>query len=158
MGEVLKSAIRSRILRHKGRSVWFLLLTVVFVTSLALPEDTASSGPTLCMVKQLTGFDCPGCGMSRAFVHLWHGDITTAITFHPLVLVVVPVLLVLWICLAIELLAGREILSNLPSRAVNRASICLAAAFVLVWLVRTAAGLGTDGIATVQQSDRKSVV
>jgi hypothetical protein len=43
--------------------------------SVALPE--------LCTMKRLWGIDCPGCGMTRAFIALAHGDVSAAWSFNP---------------------------------------------------------------------------
>lgn len=43
-----------------------------------------------CPLYSLTGFACPGCGMTRGFHALLHGDVVTAMDFNamiPLVLV-----------------------------------------------------------------------
>ncbi|MBI2722741.1 MAG: DUF2752 domain-containing protein [Bacteroidetes bacterium] len=36
-----------------------------------------------CSIKNFTGFDCPGCGMQRAFVALLKGDILSSLNFNP---------------------------------------------------------------------------
>jgi hypothetical protein len=36
-----------------------------------------------CLFHLLTGMDCPGCGMTRAFLRLAHGDIAGAWALHP---------------------------------------------------------------------------
>ena len=38
----------------------------------------------ICPFKALTGLPCPGCGMTRAFLHLIEGDVAGAFHFHPL--------------------------------------------------------------------------
>jgi len=47
----------------------------------------------LCPFYLLTSLHCPLCGMTRSFGRLLHGDITGALTLHPLVFH----LFVLWI-------------------------------------------------------------
>jgi hypothetical protein len=37
-----------------------------------------------CPIKLLTGISCPGCGMTRAWLHLLHGDLSGAFSYHPL--------------------------------------------------------------------------
>ena len=37
-----------------------------------------------CPIKFITGISCAGCGMTRAYVHLLHGDIAGAYVHHPL--------------------------------------------------------------------------
>jgi hypothetical protein len=36
-----------------------------------------------CSVKEATGFDCPGCGMQRAFIALFRGDLTGSLALNP---------------------------------------------------------------------------
>lgn len=38
----------------------------------------------LCPLYALTGFACPGCGLTRGFHALFHGDIVTALDFNAL--------------------------------------------------------------------------
>ncbi|NBK97965.1 MAG: DUF2752 domain-containing protein [Erysipelotrichia bacterium] len=42
---------------------------------------------TWCPFEQIIGIPCPGCNMLSACYHLLHGDIKTALYFHPLVIV-----------------------------------------------------------------------
>ena len=37
-----------------------------------------------CPIKYLTGISCPGCGMSRAYLHLLMFDMQGALYYHPL--------------------------------------------------------------------------
>jgi hypothetical protein len=39
--------------------------------------------PPLCAMKGLAGWDCPGCGLTRSFVSLAHGDFARAWHFNP---------------------------------------------------------------------------
>ncbi|WP_086329406.1 DUF2752 domain-containing protein [Candidatus Enterococcus mansonii] len=38
----------------------------------------------LCIFKHTFGVPCPGCGMTRAFIHLFHLDFKEAFYYHPL--------------------------------------------------------------------------
>jgi hypothetical protein len=42
-----------------------------------------------CPVYALTGWQCPGCGMTRALAALLHGHVAEALRWNPLVLLVV---------------------------------------------------------------------
>src|SRR5207244_3088383 len=48
---------------------------VVPVIGLALPE--------LCMLRRTWGIDCPGCGLTRCFISLAHGNISSAWSYNP---------------------------------------------------------------------------
>lgn len=39
--------------------------------------------PELCTSKRLWGIDCPGCGMTRSFIALAHGDVRRAWSYNP---------------------------------------------------------------------------
>lgn len=41
---------------------------------------------TICVLKNVTGLPCPGCGLTRAYLSLFHGDISKAFRYHPLFL------------------------------------------------------------------------
>ena len=56
------------------------------------PPDTVSSYirlgstqlPTVCTMKNLTGIDCPGCGLVRSISMLAHGDVAGSLAYHRL--------------------------------------------------------------------------
>ncbi len=39
--------------------------------------------PDLCPIHRATGHNCPGCGMTRAFVFLWRGRLRQATKSNP---------------------------------------------------------------------------
>jgi hypothetical protein len=53
-----------------------------------------------CLFHRLTGFSCPGCGMTRAFHAALHGRFVDAFQFNPLGVMMLVVLLV-WVGLQI---------------------------------------------------------
>lgn len=72
----------------------FLVLSVV-VLVLSMTMSVRSEGtkvslpfmdrplPELCHMRRMTGLDCPGCGLTRSFISLGHGDIAAAWQFNP---------------------------------------------------------------------------
>lgn len=40
--------------------------------------------PTLCGMRLITGLSCPGCGMTRSFAFLAHGQLRDAFAMNPL--------------------------------------------------------------------------
>lgn len=40
--------------------------------------------PEVCAIKRFTGYPCPGCGLTRSWVYLAHGDWRTALSMNVL--------------------------------------------------------------------------
>lgn len=57
--------------------------------------DWSGDGPTLCWFRGISGLPCPGCGLTRAVIHLARGELTRSFVLHPFG---VPVLA--WACVA----------------------------------------------------------
>jgi hypothetical protein len=68
-----------------------LFIVGIFCFSLLVPQAWLGSLP-LCYFKSVTGLDCPGCGLTRAFSFLLKGHLRQAIGMNALS----PVL-VLWL-------------------------------------------------------------
>jgi hypothetical protein len=59
---------------------------------LFLPKTQFDTGPTTCLITLISGYNCLGCGMTRACMRLIHLDIPGAMEFNKLSLIVFPVL------------------------------------------------------------------
>jgi hypothetical protein len=71
------------------RLAFLILGPAIFI---ALPTSFFEGGHSLCLVKNLSGFECPGCGLTRACSALIHGDVVAAIQFNGLIVVIAPLL------------------------------------------------------------------
>lgn len=60
-----------------------LLAALVLGLSACFPPGTLLPGLDLCTFHRLTGLPCPGCGLTRAFCALTHGDVRAAWHFNP---------------------------------------------------------------------------
>lgn len=61
----------------------------------------------VCPLFALTGFACPGCGLTRGFHALFHGDILTAVDFNALIPFWVLVLVYVFVSLVLLAVRGR---------------------------------------------------
>ncbi|MDW3213524.1 MAG: DUF2752 domain-containing protein [Ilumatobacteraceae bacterium] len=60
-------------------------------------NDPSEGGVFLpCPFRTLTGWWCPGCGLTRATHHLLRGDIVQALRFHLFVVVVLAAIVAAW--------------------------------------------------------------
>jgi hypothetical protein len=100
----------------------------------------------LCPLAGSFGIPCPGCGLTRATLALLHGDVRSALRFHPLVLLVAPLVAVLASAAAFELLRGPrrppKPWLRLKARTVSAAAAALFVLTLGVWLARFAGYLG----------------
>ena len=88
----------------------------------------AFSAPT-CLLKLTTGLDCPGCGGTRAFWYLLHGNLPQAARNHALFVFAVPFLLYMYVAWSAKLLFKRDVLPAL------RLSPMTLSVFLAVWFV-----------------------
>ncbi len=91
----------------------------------------------VCPVANLTGFPCPGCGLTRATLAACTGHFADALHLHPLVFFATPMLSV-WALSAAHsyLKRGRVLFSDELARVLMPALKALYAALILLWVVR----------------------
>ncbi len=106
------------------------------IVSLAIMSP-AGDGLTTCPFALLTGMACPGCGMTRALSHLLHGDMTTALIYHPLSPLALTLGLAAWVWYLLRR-TGR--VGPLGHRTVNLVLLSSAALLLATWVVRWASG------------------
>jgi RsiW-degrading membrane proteinase PrsW (M82 family) len=53
----------------------------------------ATSNIPLCMFARVTHHPCPGCGLTRATLALLHGNLGEALHFHPLSIIISPLVI-----------------------------------------------------------------
>jgi hypothetical protein len=74
--------------KHAGDRLWLAIaVAVLTLAALMTPssEQLALFGfdiPELCTFRRLTGWSCPGCGLTRSFVFLAHGQPVEAVRMN----------------------------------------------------------------------------
>lgn len=61
----------------------------------------------VCPLYALTGLACPGCGLTRGFHALFHGDVVTALGFNALLPVWAVVIAYVWLSLVVYAIRGK---------------------------------------------------
>lgn len=113
-----------------------LVLAAALAVAVIMPPSGAESGPILCPFRLITGLPCPGCGLTRSWVHTGHGEWSAAVADHP----AGPVVLGLAVVALVWLAATRARRSFPPW--LRRLGLLVAGLTVTVGVVRLALALG----------------
>jgi hypothetical protein len=108
------------------------LLQVQGPQKVSLRGWAAAELPPLCGSQVMFGISCPGCGLTRSWVSLAHGDVSRSLMHHRLG----------WLLMALAMLqipyrlhalyTGRPLL---PDRLASGIGFALVAALIINWLV-----------------------
>ncbi len=60
------------------------IYTLIFISGLIIGGFLILGNDKLCLFHNITGFPCPGCGMTRAFLRFLSGNMKGALYYHPL--------------------------------------------------------------------------
>ncbi|SRR5690606_25078430 len=83
------------------------------------PTESSATDVSTCLLKLTTGLDCPGCGGTRAFFYLIHGQLPAAARHHLLFVFAVPFLVYAYVAWA-----GRQVFGwRLPRLAVGSRTV-----------------------------------
>jgi hypothetical protein len=81
-----------KILKGMGIAIW---ISIPFVL-LFLRADQFDHGLTVCPSKYFLNRDCPGCGLTRATMHILHFDFVNAWAFNKLSFFIFPFLVMIY--------------------------------------------------------------
>ena len=131
----------ARASRGLGRALFVLPLTSAVFAVSATWNPSELPGFVLCPFRAVTGLPCPGCGMTRAFCAIGHGDFTGALGYNVLAPFVYAAALLLWahaLATLLKLDPLRAALERL--RPTPRATRVMLAVTVAWWVVRLCGG------------------
>ena len=104
------------------------------VTTYVAAVDPAQGNSLVppCPFHALTGWWCPGCGMTRATHHVLHGDIVGALRFNLLLPFVLALIVVAWFDWYARTIGHRPVLAGRVPAWAATAGIAVAVAFAVV--------------------------
>ena len=70
--------------------IYFLITVLIIILYKYDPSIADNSLYPSSLFRELTGFYCPGCGATRALHELLHGNIQSALTLNPLLVIFIP--------------------------------------------------------------------
>jgi hypothetical protein len=76
------------------KSIGFSLLPIALYL---VPLNWINHQHTICIYKNITGYDCYGCGITRAILSALHFQFQNAFNYNKLVVVVLPLLAYIWV-------------------------------------------------------------
>jgi hypothetical protein len=90
----------------------------------------------LCLLKRLTGLDCPTCGLTRAVCSLLQGDWAASLSFHPAGILVVVSVAAWTMWSALEAWRGQAIWMTGRKTLARLAGAAIALLSLATWIVR----------------------
>ena len=90
----------------------FVTLTIPYVLLLNNGNHHLETDQSFCPFKMLTGFPCPGCGITKSLVYFYSGDIYKSLQYHILGPFVIAFCILTIVLLTTELITGREYFSR----------------------------------------------
>ena len=76
-------------------------------------DNHLETDQSLCPLKMLTGFPCPGCGITKSLVYFYEGDIQKSLYYHILGPLVIAFCIATITVLSAELITKKEYFNNL---------------------------------------------
>lgn len=71
---------------------------MVILAAIFLCDPSTSVLAPKCLFRMVTGFDCPGCGTSRALYSMIHMDFANAWSMNPILFFAIPYgIVILWL-------------------------------------------------------------
>jgi hypothetical protein len=84
----------------KNKNLFRLLLSIGFllipVAIYSVPLEWLKNQHSVCLFRNLTGYECYGCGMTRAVFSAIHFRFEDAFHFNKLFIIVLPLLIYIW--------------------------------------------------------------
>lgn len=111
---------------------FFIISAIIFALGgiYFLFDPTTTPWMPVCLIKMLTGFDCPGCGSQRFLHYCLHLDFHAAAEANMILFLVIPYIL-FWGC--VELFSSQS--SRLYKALNSPGAIIIIILLLLIWTI-----------------------
>jgi hypothetical protein len=124
-------------LKTDQRLVRFFLAGILFsIISLSIYFDPVNYSISECAIKQITGYSCPSCGLTRSFHAGANLNITQAFAFHiigPLILLGV---VILFLKFSIETVIGKTVQIKIKRLYIKITFLLIGIIWLVFWIWR----------------------
>ncbi len=112
------TSINYTINTHSKRKIFGIIgaiitLMVPFLLLFFNQSDHLETDQSLCPLKMLTGFPCPGCGITKSVVYFYEGDIQKSLYYNIFGPLVIAFCITTIVVLSTELITKREYFTKL---------------------------------------------
>ncbi len=115
-------------------AILFVLIMISLWSVFSIPNHKTLI--TICPVKNLTGYSCPGCGLSRSIVFAAHGDFSHAFYYHPLWIIVLPLMIAFGSYHLVSLIINKRLNTDhllVRKFKLGQLLLLLALLFIIIW-------------------------
>lgn len=127
MNKKISNYVTSAFDKHKFNFLLFVFPIVLFCLFYINPQECICAPK--CIIKSLTGYSCPGCGMQR-FLHAFlHGHIIEAFSYNWFLIYALPYTILLVVC---EVIAKSTLLCKIIT---NKISVYIYVLSYFIWFI-----------------------
>ena len=83
--------------RNSYNQLSSLVIVVMPILLYFIPMEWLNKQPSICLFKNIFGFDCYGCGITRAIISGVQLNLQSALEYNHMVAIVLPLLTYIWI-------------------------------------------------------------
>ena len=88
-------------------------LLIPYILMIFNQDNHLETAQSLCPFKMLTGFPCPGCGITKSMVYFYEGDLLKSVYYHILGPFVIAFCVLTIVVLTTELITKKEYFNGL---------------------------------------------
>lgn len=116
-------------------SAFLALLFIPFAYVAHLKDGFVDGGGIPCISQFLTGYPCPGCGLTRAFASLSHFDLISSLRFNPEAVLFTLIAIIAVVSPSVVLQSRRRFDEFISKSSNKKTFIIFVAIFISLWVL-----------------------